>query len=125
MTRVLAVGECLIGLTRNSPSTAHLAFAGGTCNTAVYLARLSRRAVEVRYLTATGDDQLSGELLGFLDAEGVTADVKRVPGASPSLYVVSTEAVAPQLLACRGHKQVLARLAFTGVTPSDLVRPCS
>jgi 2-dehydro-3-deoxygluconokinase len=63
---------------------------GDTLNTAVYLARLG---VAVDYITALGDDPLSGEMIAAWRAEGVgTAHVVRVPGRLPGLYLISTDA---------------------------------
>lgn len=88
--RVLAIGECMVELTRTAPRELRLAYAGDAANTAVSLARLG--GLDVRFLTATGDDPLCDELVGFLRAEGVAPIARRFAGASPALYLVSTDA---------------------------------
>lgn len=88
--RVLAIGECMVELTRTAPRELRLAYAGDAANTAVSLARLG--GLDVRFLTATGDDPLSDELVEFLRTEGVAPLARRFAGASPALYLVSTDA---------------------------------
>lgn len=90
--RIVAIGECMVEFTRNPDDSFRLAFAGDTANTAVYLKRAGGASMEVHYLTATGDDFLSERLLQFFASEGLVADVQRVAGASPALYLVSTDA---------------------------------
>lgn len=93
-TRVLAIGECMIELTHSRDRSLTLGYAGDTFNTAVYLARLTRREdVEVGYLTRLGDDEYSTGILGAMAAEGLgTALIDRLPGARPGLYLVRTDA---------------------------------
>jgi 2-dehydro-3-deoxygluconokinase len=65
-------------------------FGGDTLNTSVYLARLG---VAVDYITALGDDPLSGEMIAGWVAEGVgTARVMRVEGKLPGIYLIGTDA---------------------------------
>src|SRR3954449_8825166 len=64
-------------------------YGGDTLKTAVYLARLG---VAVDYVTALGDDPLSGGMLAGWRAEGVgTGLVARVPGRLPGLYLIQTD----------------------------------
>jgi len=89
---MVAIGECMVELTRQDAGSVRLAFAGDTFNTAVYLKRLGGSSVEVRFVTATGDDELSGDQLAYIRSEGIEVDLQVVPGASPALYLVSTDA---------------------------------
>ncbi|KRC59262.1 hypothetical protein ASE14_15995 [Agromyces sp. Root81] len=92
MIRAVAIGECMVELTRQDAGSVRLGFAGDTFNTAVYLKRLGGSGVEVRFVTATGDDELSGDQLASMRSEGLEVDAHVVPGASPALYLVSTDA---------------------------------
>lgn len=64
-------------------------FGGDTLNTAVYLARLARQAINVRYITTMGVDDLSAGMLERWRAEGIdTSDVLRDPSRLPGLYLI-------------------------------------
>jgi 2-dehydro-3-deoxygluconokinase len=90
MTRVAAIGECMIELSQAGNGLLQRGWGGDTLNTAVYLARLG---VAVDYVTALGDDPLSDEMLSAWRAEGVGTDrVVRVPGRLPGLYLITTDA---------------------------------
>ncbi|MHA6793010.1 sugar kinase [Pseudonocardia bannensis] len=93
MTRVAAIGECMVELTHRGEDTLALGFAGDTFNTAVYLARSTpAQDVSIDYVTAVGDDWYSERLLAAVAAEGIgTGLVQRVPGHSPGLYLVRTD----------------------------------
>jgi 2-dehydro-3-deoxygluconokinase len=88
--RIASIGECMTEFTRADARTFQLSFAGDCYNTAVYLQRLGAAHVAVDFLTATGDDWLSDMLLDAVASEGIRARAVRVPGASPALYIVST-----------------------------------
>ncbi len=93
MTRVLAIGECMLELIHREQGILALGYAGDTYNTAVYLSRLTDpRDVQVDYLTLVGDDEYSERMLRAMEAEGVgTARIRRVPGSRPGLYLVRTD----------------------------------
>ena len=91
MIRVVAVGECMVELTRRDERTMGLGYAGDTANTAIYLKRLAGEAADVHFVTAVGDDQLSADLQTHLAGEGIVVDPQVVAGASPALYVVNTD----------------------------------
>lgn len=89
MTRVAAIGECMIELSAAGDGLLSRAWGGDTLNTAVYLARLG---VAVDYVTALGDDPWSDEMLAGWAAEGVsTGMVVRVAGRVPGLYIITTD----------------------------------
>jgi 2-dehydro-3-deoxygluconokinase len=89
MSKVAAIGECMIELLQSSGSQLSRGYGGDTLNTAVYLARLG---VAVDYITALGDDPISDEMLGGWAAEGVgTGLVARLPGKLPGLYLIQTD----------------------------------
>jgi 2-dehydro-3-deoxygluconokinase len=91
--RVAAIGECMIELNHRDASTLALAFGGDTLNTAVYVARVTRRErVAVDYVTALGDDPYSDAMVAMWQGEGVgTAEVARLPGRLPGLYLIRVD----------------------------------
>src|SRR5438477_8658871 len=89
-TRVICVGEVMIELARGADNRYGQAFGGDTFNTAVYLARAG---IPAAYATAMGDDPYSDALLELATAEGVGTDlIMRVPGRTPGLYMIETDA---------------------------------
>lgn len=79
----------MVELSRVSDGVFSRGFGGDTLNTAVYLARLG---IDVTYITALGDDALSGVMLANWEAEGIrTGEVLRVPGALPGLYMIERD----------------------------------
>src|ERR1044071_4185251 len=89
MTRVASIGECMIELKQAGGGLYSRGFGGDTLNTAVYLARLG---VAVDYITALGDDPLSGEMIAGWQAEGVgKSKVARLAGKLPGIYLIATD----------------------------------
>lgn len=93
MTRVAAVGECMIELRHLDAETLALAFGGDTLNTAVYLARCARDdSIEVDYVTAVGDDSYSQAMIDWWRAERIgTEHVGRIAGGHAGLYLIRTD----------------------------------
>lgn len=88
-SRVIAVGEVMVELTRGGDGRYGLGYGGDTFNTAVYLARAG---VPVAYATALGDDPYSEGVLALAAAEGVGSDlILRAPGRMPGLYLIETD----------------------------------
>lgn len=89
---IIAIGECMIELSDlDAPDgRVRLGFAGDTCNTAIYLARLlGRDGPPVRYATALGQDALSSRMVAALEAEGIdTGLIARLPDRLPGLYAI-------------------------------------
>ena len=126
MVRIACIGECMVELTHRSETGLELAYGGDTLNTALYLARLTRRPdVAVDYVTALGDDAYSDAMLRSWREEGIgTGLVARLPGRLPGLYTIRTdefgersftywrgEAAARDLLRDRRAVDLKARLA--------------
>lgn len=89
MSKVACIGECMIELKQAEPGLFSRGYGGDTLNTAVYLSRLG---VGTDYITALGDDGLSDEMILGWAAEGVgTAQVARLPGKLPGLYMIQTD----------------------------------
>lgn len=93
MSRIAAIGECMLELTRRDDGSCNLGFGGDTLNTAIYLARAAagRAELAVDYVTALGIDPMSDEMVAAWRAEGVgTSGVARLPGRLPGLYLIRT-----------------------------------
>jgi 2-dehydro-3-deoxygluconokinase len=92
MTRIAAVGECMVELTHRDETTLTLGFAGDTFNTATYLARLGGDDLQVDYITRVGRDLYSEQMIDRMESEGIgTSLIERVDGATPGLYLVRTD----------------------------------
>ncbi|HWP27046.1 MAG TPA: sugar kinase [Xanthobacteraceae bacterium] len=133
-SRVIAVGEAVVELVRESDGRFALTGGGDTFNTAIYLARAG---LPVAFATALGDDPHSDAIAAFAAAEGVATDlVLRVAGRRPGLVLVDSNggrrtvhewretAPARELFELEGWGRIAdnllsARLIyFTGVTLS-------
>src|SRR4051812_32798460 len=89
-SRVVAVGEVLIELSRGSDGRFALGYGGDTFNTAVYLARAG---LDVGFASALGDDPYSDAVLAFAAAEGISLDlVLRVHGRLAGLSMIDLDA---------------------------------
>jgi 2-dehydro-3-deoxygluconokinase len=89
-SRVAAVGEATIELSRGSDGRFGLGCGGDTFNTAIYLAR---SGLDVAFATALGDDPYSDAILSLAAAEGVATDLTlRVPGRRPSVSLIDNDA---------------------------------
>ncbi len=123
--RVALIGECLIELNGTPFGTLHQTFGGDSLNTALYLARLTRPTVEVKYVTVVGSDILSEGMVQRWHAEGIdTALTLRDSTRLPGLYLIQTDAggertflywrkesAARNLLQHPGYVHVAAELA--------------
>lgn len=91
MSRIIALGECMVELSLGAEGAGRIAYAGDTFNTAVYLSRLGRRTA---YATALGgDDPFSRAILGLAEAEAMETDlVLRIEGKLPGLYAIERDA---------------------------------
>ena len=90
MTKVAAIGECMIELSERADGSIARSWGGDTLNTAVYMVRLG---MEVDYVTALGDDGWSDEMVAGWRAEGIgTRLVQRLPDRLPGLYYIQTDA---------------------------------
>jgi 2-dehydro-3-deoxygluconokinase len=91
--RVALIGECLIELNGTPFGALHQTFGGDSLNTALYLARLTRPIIEVKYVTVVGTDALSDGMVQRWQAEGVdTALTLRNPDRLPGLYLIQVDA---------------------------------
>jgi 2-dehydro-3-deoxygluconokinase len=91
--RVALIGECLIELNGTPFGLLHQTFGGDSLNTALYLARLTRSTIEVKYVTVVGTDALSDGMVQRWQAEGIdTALTLRDPARRPGLYLIQLDA---------------------------------
>lgn len=81
----------MVELAPDGTESYRLGVAGDTYNTAVYLGRLLA-AGDVCYVTALGDDTLSGRIVERMGAEGLDTElVWRLAGRMPGLYMIETD----------------------------------
>jgi 2-dehydro-3-deoxygluconokinase len=87
----ISVGECMAELQLAEAGLYSLKFGGDTLNTAWYVRALARASqLNVQYFTAVGNDQLSKDLLQFLEGHDIgTHYVKEVPDRNLGLYLIS------------------------------------
>lgn len=86
---VFVFGEPLLELSSVTGDSARLGIGGDTFNTSVYLARAG---IDVQYVTAIGDDPMSGRVLDALRAENIGTDyVSVVPGRPVGLYAIEVD----------------------------------
>ncbi len=91
--RVALIGECLIELNGTPFGALHQTYGGDSLNTALYLARLTRPTIDVRYVTVVGTDALSDGMVQCWAAEGIdTALTLRDPARLPGLYLIQVDA---------------------------------
>lgn len=125
---VIAVGECMIELSQLDAADGRvsLGFAGDTCNTAIYLARLLGDAgPEVEFATAVGRDDLSGRMIAMLREEGVgTRWIARLPDRLPGIYAIEIDANGERSFHYWRDASA-ARLMFSdGALDPDRLEPC-
>lgn len=89
MKRIACIGEAMIELSMDGDQ-AHLAVAGDTLNTAIYLKR-SWPDATVDYVTCLGQDMLSKRIVEFIVANDLGhANIQRIAHKSPGLYAIYT-----------------------------------
>jgi 2-dehydro-3-deoxygluconokinase len=92
LTRVVCIGECMVELRATGANSFARAYSGDVYNTAVYLKRSLPNA-QVQFLTATGDDAMSGAMRKAWQAEGIDDTLAfTVNGGSPGLYLIENDA---------------------------------
>lgn len=91
--RVALFGECMLELQGEPFGPMQQTMGGDTWNTAIYLARCSRReALTVAYASALGDDPLSAGMRSRWAAEGLSlALMQQVAGRLPGLYLIELD----------------------------------
>jgi len=92
--RVVCFGECMIELRSAGPHLLRQGFAGDTCNTAIYLARLMHDGGgSVCYAMGLGTDHFAAPMRQAWRDENVDASLSReVAGRSTGLYAIQLDA---------------------------------
>jgi 2-dehydro-3-deoxygluconokinase len=86
---LLSIGECMVELLPSSGNNLAMSFAGDSFNTAWYARRLLPEPWKVSYLTAVGTDQLSDDMVEFIQDAGIdTNHVARIDGRTVGLYMI-------------------------------------
>ena len=89
MKRIACIGEAMIELSMDGDQ-AHLAVAGDTLNTAIYLKR-SLPEIAVDYVTCLGQDMFSNRIVEFIAANDLGhANIRRIADKTPGLYAINT-----------------------------------
>lgn len=85
----LAIGECMVEMAPTGGGTFAKGFAGDTLNTAWYVRKSLSQDWTVSYLTAVGNDQISEEMIAFLDGAGLATDhIQRLNDRTIGLYLI-------------------------------------
>ncbi|UHS57214.1 sugar kinase [Agrobacterium vaccinii] len=138
--RFLSIGECMVELSQAGDGLLRKGFAGDTLNTAWYARACLPADWTVDYFTALGDDPLSQEMLDFIQAADIeTANVSRIKGGTPGLYLINLKdgertfsywrstAAARQLATdadhLRGTIEAADLIYFSGITLAILATP--
>jgi len=87
------IGEAMLELSHQTPTSLSLSFAGDTLNFAVYLYRLLKnQAYNIHYVTVLGQDEYSDQMLTDWKNEGLKTDlIRRVKNKLPGLYLIRTD----------------------------------
>lgn len=87
------IGEAMLELSHQTPTTLALSFAGDTLNFAIYLSRLlQNQAFDIHYVTALGEDPYSDQMLQNWQIERLKTDlIQRIENKLPGLYLIRTD----------------------------------
>lgn len=87
--RFVSIGEIMVELAPAGDGNLRLGYAGDTFNTAWYARRLLPADWSVEYVTALGRDEISDDVLAFVETEGIgTAHVQRRRDRTVGLYMI-------------------------------------
>eukprot|EP01035_Chromulina_nebulosa_P007699 gene7699-10401_t len=91
--RIVAFGECMVELRRQSGPLMVQSFGGDTLNTATYMARLAGKDIIVLYATALGDaDSFSHAMIDSWKNEGIGIDfIRRLKNRLPGIYTIDVD----------------------------------
>lgn len=137
---VVAIGECMIELSRVGGGLWKQGVAGDAYNTSVYLRRLG---TDVAFMTAIGDDEFSEDIRKMWDMEKIDQSLALVdPTRTPGLYAIRTDSegerrfsywrnnsaarrlfVLPGAIEAMAKAQLAAFLYVSGITLSIFDEP--
>lgn len=91
--QIAVIGEAMLELSHQTPTSLSLSFAGDTLNFAIYLSRLlQNQAFNIHYVTALGQDPYSDQMLLNWQTEGLKTDlIRRIENKLPGLYLIRTD----------------------------------
>lgn len=91
--QIAVIGEAMLELSHQTPTSLFLSFAGDTLNFAIYLSRLlQNQAFNIHYVTALGQDPYSDQMLLNWQTEGLKTDlIRRIENKLPGLYLIRTD----------------------------------
>ena len=94
MTRIIAIGECMVEMAPvATEGQFRLGYAGDTLNTAWYLRRLLGAGDQIDYFTAIGTDVISDKMIDFLRQAGIgTECILRRDDKGVGLYMIQLQA---------------------------------
>ncbi|MDO6612291.1 sugar kinase [Shewanella sp. 1_MG-2023] len=91
MKSILAIGECMMELSHHSDNLLKRSFAGDTYNALVYAKRYNKK-LDCKYLTAIGEDAISGEMLNVLRQHDLNSQcVIASTNATIGIYAIHTD----------------------------------
>lgn len=109
--RAVVIGECMVELARRPDGAYRRGFAGDAYNTAVHL-KTCRPGTLVQFVSATGQDETSAAMRAAWRANGVDEALSpALPGASPGLYLVDTDADGERRFSYRRGQSAARRWA--------------
>ncbi len=89
---LIAIGECMVEMAAVGGGVFRQGFAGDTFNMAWHARRALPPDWTVGYLTAIGDDAVSGRMAAFMAREGIdTTHVRALKGRMPGLYMIDLD----------------------------------
>ena len=94
MKTILGIGECMIELSSAGENLWRQGFAGDVFNALWYAQALAQSKIGVAFYTSVGTDQISDQLLDFIETAGIScSDAPRVAGRVPGLYSIHLDGV--------------------------------
>lgn len=111
------IGECMLEISQHGDSYT-LGYGGDVFNTAVYA---SRFGIDVKFISAIGDDHYSQYLMDAWRNEGVgTETVRIISGLAPSLYIINTDETGERTFHYWRDSSPFKKLLVPGVYLEDL-----
>ncbi|MEP3048027.1 MAG: sugar kinase [Roseibium sp.] len=85
----LSIGECMIEMAPTGEGTYSMGFAGDTLNTAWYARKCLPSEWTVSYYTGVGRDEVSSQMVDFLETSGIeTGSIRRIGDRTVGLYMI-------------------------------------
>ncbi|MBW4963398.1 sugar kinase [Sulfitobacter sp. CW3] len=89
MTSILGIGECMIELSSAGDDLWRQRFSGDVFNALWYARAYSRDDTDIAFHTAVGTDQMSDQMLTFIQSGGIRCDdTPRIANRRPGLYTI-------------------------------------